>query len=357
MIRIDEAGYPIWIGAGAIDSAVRLLPQGRFFLVTDANVERAGWCGRVAVGLAGRIAGRHVVPAGEASKSFESWEALLDALIEARMDRSDHVVAVGGGVVGDLAGFAAAVLKRGCGLIHVPTSLLAQADAAIGGKTAINARQGKNLVGAFHQPGAVIIDVEALATLPDRELRSGYAEIVKYGLIGDPAFFAWCERHGRAVIAGDEAARIEAVAASVRAKIRYVAGDERDQSGQRALLNFGHSFAHAIEAETEMPHGEAVALGMALAFRLSAQRGHCPDAEALRAAEHLDSVGLPTRLAGISPKRLIERMSHDKKRVGRGLRLVLVRGIGDAFVEDGIDTGQIEAFLEREIRSAGLPVG
>ena len=236
---------------------------------------------------------------------------------------------VGGGVVTDVAGFAASLLKRGCNWIAVPTSLLAQADAAIGGKTAVNARQGKNLIGAFHRPARVLIDPDALATLPARELRAGYAEVVKYGLIADPEFFAWCEANGAALLAGDRAARRLAIETCVRAKTSLIAGDERDTKGRRALLNFGHSFGHAIEAETSLRHGEAVAIGMAMAFELSVERGLCPPTEAARAIAHLAAVGLPVR-AGVDPARLAARMAHDKKDGA----LVLTRGIGRAFLEN-----------------------
>jgi 3-dehydroquinate synthase len=312
MIRIEEG----LIGAAA-------LPGGKLFLVTDANVEAAGWPDR----LGAAFAGRRVLPPGEASKSLAEVESLLDALLEAGIGRADHVVAVGGGVVSDVAGFAASVLKRGCPWVAVPTSLLAQADAAVGGKTGVNARQGKNLIGAFHPPALVLIDPETLATLPERELRSGYAEVVKYGLIADPGFFAWCEANGAALLAGDRAARLHAIETCVRAKTALVAGDERDTKGRRALLNFGHSFGHALEAEIGLPHGEAVAIGMAIAFELSVARGLCPPADAVRAIAHLAAVGLPVR-ADVGAARLAARMAHDKK----GGALVLTRGIGRAFL-------------------------
>lgn len=313
----------IRIGHGLIGEAV--LPRGgRRFLVTDSNVAAAGWPDRLGVDFDGRF----VLPAGEASKTLGQVEALLDAMLEARIGREDHVFAVGGGVVGDVAGFAAALLKRGCGWICVPTTLLAQADSAIGGKTGVNARQGKNLIGAFHPPALVLIDPAALDTLPADELRAGYAEIVKYGLICDPEFFAWCEANGTALLAGDAQARLRAIETCVRAKSALVAGDERDTKGRRALLNFGHSFGHAIEAETGMRHGEAVAIGMAMAFRLSVERGLCPAADAERVFAHLAAVGLPTSTT-VDPARLEAWMAHDKK----GASLVLTRGIGKAFLE------------------------
>lgn len=303
------------------------LPPGRHFLVTDDNVAAAGWPER----LGADFAGRFILAPGEASKTLATVERLLDAMLEAGIARNDCVVAVGGGVVGDVAGFAAALLKRGCRWAAVPTSLIAQADAAIGGKTAVNARQGKNLIGAFHDPAAVLIDPATLATLPAAELRAGYAEVVKYGLIADPDFFAWCEANGAAVIAGDEAARRYAIETCVRAKTAIVEADPRDESGVRATLNFGHSFGHAIEAETGMRHGEAVAIGMAMALRLSVERGLCPPEDAERALAHLASVGLPVDSA-VDPDRLAWRMAHDKKAGA----LVLTRGIGRAFLAQGL---------------------
>ena len=351
MIQVDDAPYPVLIGSGLVGQLAELLPPRRRFLVTDENVAAAGWAARAADAL--DPIGAFVLPPGEASKGFSQLEALVDALLEAGIERGDSVVAVGGGVVGDLAGFAAAIVKRGCGFAVVPTSLLAQADAAIGGKTAINMRHGKNLVGAFHQPDAVVIDVDTLSTLPERELRAGYAELVKYGLIGDKRFFAWCEANAAALLAGDKAARLHAIETAVRAKLALVAGDERDTEGRRALLNFGHSFGHAIEAETGLPHGEAVAIGMAAAFRFSASRGLCSGEEAERVERHLASVGLPTRTDG-EAHAIVARMGHDKKRAGGQLRLVLTRGIGSAFLEP-VDPSEIEAFLARE--SHQVPVG
>jgi 3-dehydroquinate synthase len=321
-IRIDTLGYPVLIGEGLIGAAA--LPPGRLFLVTDENVARAGWPER----MSADFAGRHVLKPGEGSKIMTGLEALLDAMIEAGIGRADHVVALGGGVVGDLAGLAAALLKRGCPWIAVPTSLLAQADSAIGGKTAINSRQGKNLIGAFHPPALVLIDPDTLDTLPPEELRAGYAEVVKMGLIGDPDFFAWCEAHGPALIAGDRHARCYAVETCVRAKAALVLGDESDTKGRRALLNFGHSYGHAIEAETGIRHGEAVAIGMAMAFRLSVERGLCPVEDAERVFAHLAAAGLPLG-TDADPARLEARMAHDKK----GGALVLTRGIGRAFLE------------------------
>jgi 3-dehydroquinate synthase len=320
MTGIAAPGYRIVVGR--LEDAA--LPATRLFLVTDENVARAGWPDR----LGAAFDGRFVLAPGEAGKTLATVERLLGAMIDAGIGRGDHVVAVGGGVTGDVAGFAAALLKRGCGWIAVPTSLLAQADSCIGGKTGVNAPQGKNLIGAFHDPALVLIDPATLSTLPEVELRAGYAEVVKYGLIADPAFFAWCEANGAALIAGDRDARRHAIETCVRAKIALVAGDERDTEGQRALLNFGHSFGHAIEAETGIRHGEAVAIGMATALRLSVERGLCPPEDAVRAIAHLEAVGLPT-VTDLDQARLAARMAHDKK----GPALVLSRGIGKAFLE------------------------
>ena len=323
MIEVETLGYPIRIGAGLLVRAE--LPSGRLFLVTDNNVDEAGWPSRLQADLAGQF----VLPPGEASKSLEKLGALLDSLIEAGIGRSDFILAVGGGVVGDLAGLAAALLKRGCGWIAVPTSLLAQADSAIGGKTGINSRHGKNLIGAFHSPSLVLIDPDCLETLPEGELRSGYAEVVKYGLIGDAAFFEWCEVHGAALLRGDDEARLRAISYCVQSKADYVRGDEQDQKGRRALLNFGHSFGHAIEAETGISHGEAVAIGMAMAFRLSVEKGLCHSEDEHRVVSHLTAVGLPTE-TDLADDRLAERMRHDKK----GGSLILTRGIGRAFLAE-----------------------
>jgi 3-dehydroquinate synthase len=294
-----------------------------------------------------------LVPAGEGSKSWAQLETLSERLLELGVERGDSIIAFGGGMIGDLAGFAASILKRGCGCVQVPTSLLAQVDSSVGGKTAINASAGKNLIGAFHQPAAVLIDPTTLDTLPGRELRAGYAEVVKYGLIGDPAFLGWCEANAQALIEGEQAARIHAIETSVRAKAAIVQEDEHETSGRRALLNFGHTFGHAIEAATgyAMLHGEAVALGMALAFRFSAERGLCGEDEAARVAAHLDSAGLPTRLEGVSAKRLVRHMAGDKKASGGRVAFVLTRGIGEAYVDRSVELREVEAFLERMIQS------
>src|SRR4051812_10652445 len=294
-VALGARSYEIRIEAGLLDRAREALApfarDGRLILVSDEIV----WAAQGArIRASGLDIVPLIVPAGEASKSWEHLAWLAEQLLALGVERSDTIVAFGGGMVGDLAGFAAAILKRGCAYVQVPTTLLVQVDSSVGGKTAINAASGKNLIGAFHQPAAVLIDPATLATLPERELRAGYAEVVKYGLIGDPGFFAWCEANGAALLAGDAAAQLHAIETCVRAKAAIVAEDELETSGRRALLNFGHTFGHAIEAESGMLHGEAVAIGMAMAFRRSVELGLCPAEEAERAIAHLDSAGLPT---------------------------------------------------------------
>ena len=259
-------------------------------------------------------------------------------------------------MIGDLVGFAAAILKRGCGFIQVPTTLLAQVDSSVGGKTAINSRVGKNLIGGFLQPDLVLIDPNVLDTLDARQIRAGYAEIVKYGLIDDPAFFAWCEASAPPLIAGDARLRTHAIAYSVAAKARVVAADERETSGVRALLNLGHTFGHALEAETgfsdTLLHGEAVACGMALAFRFSAAQGLCAVEDAERVTAHLSGVGLPTTLAAARADapgaRLVAHMAHDKKMEGGRLPFLLARGIGQTFLAKHVDLAEVERFLDTE---------
>jgi 3-dehydroquinate synthase len=365
-VALGERSYPVVIGNGLIDRAGELLAPfaggGRLVVVSDENV----W-GVLGGRLSHAINDRdiHVAPVtlspGEGSKNWQTVTRLIDALLDLGVDRGDYLVALGGGVVGDLTGFAAAILKRGCYYVQIPTSLLAQVDASVGGKTAINVAAGKNLVGAFHQPSAVLIDPATLDTLPERELRAGYAEVVKYGLVGDADFFSWCEANGAAVIGGGEdgaEARLHAIETSVAAKATIVAGDEWDTKGSRALLNLGHTFGHALEAETgfsdRLLHGEAVALGIALAFRFSALRGLCPPPDAERVAAHLKAAGLPTTLAaaGIEAdgSSLVAHMAHDKKRTGGRLPFILVRRIGKAFVDPSVEPREVEAFLDGETR-------
>jgi len=363
MIRVDvglgDRSYPILIEAGLLDSAVEHIApfarNGRLVVVTDERVA-ATQLPRLVAGLGSIRVEPIVLPPGEASKSWGTLERLTDRLLELEIERSDRIVALGGGVIGDLVGFAASILKRGCRFVQVPTTLLAQVDSSVGGKTAINSRAGKNLIGAFHQPDLVLIDPTTLDSLPPREVRAGYAEVVKYGLIDDFDFFSWCEGHATALIEGDAEARTHAIAHSVAAKARVVAADERETTGMRALLNLGHTFGHALEAETGFSdvllHGEAVACGMALAFRYSAAQGLCPRQDAVRVAQHLDRAGLPTTLKAAhvdtDGATLVGHMAHDKKMDGGRLPFLLARGIGQTFLAKDVDLGEVARFLDSE---------
>lgn len=363
MTRIDVAlgsrSYPIDILPGALDDAGRHLAiharTGRLVIVTDANVAQAQ-LPRLIASLGTVTAETIVLPAGEATKSWQQLAQLVDRLLALGVERGDRIVALGGGVIGDLVGFAASILKRGCGFVQVPTTLLAQVDSSVGGKTAINVPAGKNLVGSFHQPAHVLIDPTVLDTLPPREVRAGYAEVVKYGLIDDAAFFAWCETNGDALLAGDRAAQVHAIAHSVAAKARIVAADERETRDLRALLNLGHTFGHALEAETgfsdRLLHGEAVAAGMALAFRFSAAQGLCPPADADRVSAHIAAAGLPATLADADVdadgSALVAHMAHDKKMAGGRLPFLLARGIGQTYLDRDVALGDVASFLDRE---------
>lgn len=360
IVRVETRprGYDIVVDAGLCaqiaPQLASILKNDRIFLITDENVA-AHWRAPVeAACQAGGISVQTIVlPAGEATKSWASLEALTSELIQRGVERSDHLVALGGGVIGDLTGFAAAILKRGCGFIQIPTSLLAQVDSSVGGKTGINIAAGKNLVGAFNQPDLVLIDPEMLATLPSRDLRAGYAEVVKYGLIDQPDFFAWCEENGAALLDGDISAQTHAIVTSVAAKAAIVTDDERETSGRRALLNLGHTFGHALEAETgycdKLVHGEAVAAGMALAFAYSVRRGDCSREDASRVAAHLAGVGLPHDLAtagvNASGGTLVAHMAHDKKMAAGRLPFLLARGIGQTFLAQDVEMDDVAAFL------------
>ncbi|WP_315762714.1 3-dehydroquinate synthase [Sphingomonas sp. Y38-1Y] len=357
-VALGTRGYDILIEAGALARSGELLAplaKGRPMpIVTDANLKAQLNALRESLNAVGIETQAIVVPAGEGSKSWEMLAFVMDRLLDMGIERSDHVIALGGGVIGDLVGFAASILKRGCRFVQVPTSLLAQVDSSVGGKTAINTPAGKNLVGAFHQPSFVLIDPLVLETLPPRELRSGYAEVVKYGLIDDAGFFAWCEANGEALLAGDIEAREVAIAHSVAAKARIVAEDERETSGRRALLNLGHTFGHALEAETgfsdRLLHGEAVAAGMALAYAFSASEGLCDPADADRVAAHLKAVGLPhdLRSAGVdaSGATLVAHMRHDKKMEAGTLPFLLTRGIGATYLDRTVSLDRVAAFLD-----------
>jgi 3-dehydroquinate synthase len=367
-IRVELAGrsYDIAIGPGLIDRAGALcrplLAAPKVMIVSDETVAPL-YGARLAASFdkAGVEASAVTVPAGESSKEFAGFATLMNDLLDQRPDRRTTLVALGGGVVGDLTGFAASVLLRGVDFIQVPTTLLAQVDSSVGGKTGINTRHGKNLVGAFYQPRLVLADTGVLNSLPRRELLAGYAEIAKYGLIDDPDFFAWCETNGAAVLSGDAAKRTYAIEQSCLAKARIVAADERETADLRALLNLGHTFGHALEAETgygsDLLHGEAVGTGMAMAFDLSARLGLCPAADAERVRRHLGSVGLPMRLRAIggdnrrswNAARLIEHMRGDKKAEAGRLAFVLARGIGKAFVSRDVDETALRGLIDDAI--------
>ena len=363
-VELGPRSYDVVIGAGLIaetgERLAALAPGRPVVIVTDETV--AGlYLGALEASLArAGIAQRSfTVPPGEASKSFAGFEKLAERILAAGIGRESIVVALGGGVVGDLAGFLAATLLRGLDLVQLPTTLLAQVDSSVGGKTGINTSLGKNLIGAFHQPRLVLADIAVLETLPARELRAGYAETVKYGLIGDAAFFAWCETNAAALLKGERALLARAVHHACRAKAGIVAEDERE-AGKRALLNLGHTFGHALEAETgfgeALLHGEAVAIGTCIAFDLSVELGFCPAEEAARVRAHFAATGLPTGLDAPQlgrflpgPDALIGRMAADKKTRLGALRLVLVRGIGKAFVAEDIDPVNLRDFLGRAV--------
>lgn len=364
VIPVELAGrpYEVRVGAGLLADLPaqcgKLLRKQRVPIVTDAHV--AGhW--RATIDAALQSAGFQpswlVLDPGEATKSWNGLARTVEWLLGEEVERGDHILALGGGVIGDLTGFAAAILKRGCGFIQLPTSLLAQVDSSVGGKTAINSDAGKNLIGAFHQPSLVLADLDTLETLPPRELAAGYAEVIKYGVLGDADFFNWCEQHGAAMLAGDRPARETAVARSVAAKARIVAEDELETTGIRALLNLGHTFGHALEAETgfsdRLLHGEAVALGMVLAARFSAERGLIARTDAERVTALVAAGGLPSELSALglacSGQRLAAHMLHDKKMDAGTLPFVLLRGIGQAFLAKDVDLQEVAAFLDREL--------
>ncbi len=358
-VALGERAYRILIGPGLLRSAgewIAPLAKGRrrVAVVTDETVG-ATHLPALSEGLAGAgfEAEAITLPPGEATKSMDQLAGVLDRLLDMKIQRDDLIIALGGGVIGDLTGFAAAILRRGVRFIQIPTSLLAQVDSSVGGKTGINARQGKNLIGAFHQPSLVLADIDVLETLPERELKAGYAEVAKYGLLGDRAFFEWLEANGAAVLGGDAAARTEAVRASCAAKAAIVARDETE-TGDRALLNLGHTFGHALEAATgysqRLIHGEAVSIGMTLAADFSTSLGLCPGQDAARARAHLEALGLKTGLSDIDGElpdadALLGLMAQDKKARDGRLALVLMRGIGESFLTRDVDASGLRAFL------------
>jgi 3-dehydroquinate synthase len=361
-VPLGDRAYDILVGRGLIESAgsrIAALGARAAAIVTDAHVGPL-YAEALARSLEAQGVRTSVItlPPGEATKSYASLEQVCDACLAARIERGDLVVALGGGVIGDLAGFAAAIVRRGVRFVQVPTTLLSQVDSSVGGKTGINSRHGKNLVGAFHQPGLVLADTALLDTLPIREMRAGYAEVAKYGLINDERFFSWCESNWQGVFAGGPE-RDEAVAQSCRAKAAVVVRDEHE-NGDRALLNLGHTFGHALERITRydsarLVHGEGVAIGLALAFRFSDTLGLCPAADARRVEAHLSIAGLPTRLTHVpggcgTVDELLDAMAQDKKVKGGALTFILARGIGQSFIAPGIDADKVRAFLESELK-------
>jgi len=360
-VPLGERAYDILVGRDILEQGVgRIagLKARSAIVVTDRNVH-AHHGARITAVLKGSgliVADPVIVEPGEGSKSYGTLTQVCEAILSSRIERGDLVIALGGGVVGDLAGFAAAIVRRGMRFVQVPTSLLAQVDSSVGGKTGINSSHGKNLIGAFHQPGLVIADTAILDTLPLREMRAGYAEVAKYGLIDDEAFFFWCEKNWRGIFSGGPE-RDEAVAHSCRAKAAIVVRDEHE-NGDRALLNLGHTFAHALERivaydNARLVHGEAVSIGLAQAFRFSARLGLSPGQDASRVEHHLKSVGLPTRLADVpggcgSIEALLDAMSQDKKVKAGSLTFILANGIGRSFIARDIAASDVAAFLESE---------
>jgi 3-dehydroquinate synthase len=364
-VALAERAYDIVIGRNVLPSLgariVRLRPGVRTAIVTDRTVAKHWLAATEASLAAADIPTSHIiVEEGEGSKSYSGLEKVSEALIAAKIERNDLVIALGGGVVGDLAGFAAAIIRRGVDFVQVPTSLLAQVDSSVGGKTGINSPQGKNLLGAFHQPVLVVADTAVLDTLSPRQFRSGYAEVAKYGVLGDVAFFTWLEANHADVMRGGSA-REHAIATSCRAKAGVVSRDERE-NGERALLNLGHTFGHALEAVTgfsdRLFHGEGVSVGMVLAAQLSAQLGMIAESDATRVQHHLADVGLPTKLqdiAGFAQEGLADAdtlmalMAQDKK-VKRGkLTFILLEAVGRAVIANDVDPATVRAFLHQKL--------
>jgi 3-dehydroquinate synthase len=359
-VGLGERSYDIVIGRQLLDGAgariAATLPGARCVVVSDATVA-ALYLDRLKASLGSLFLGDVVVAPGEPSKSFPVLAEVCERLLKLGVERGDVVIALGGGVVGDLAGFAASILRRGVRFVQIPTTLLAQVDSSVGGKTGIDMPQGKNLIGTFHQPSLVLADISVLETLTPRDFRSGYAEVMKYGLLGDAPFFAWLEHNWQQIFSGEGEARSTAIATSCRAKTAIVEADEREESGTRALLNLGHTFGHALEAfagySDRLLHGEAIAIGMRLAFSFSAEQGLCPASDVNRVERHLVHVGLPGRIADIpgglpTPEEMLQLMAQDKKVKGGKLALILVHGIGHAFVQHDVAMNLLSAFLKRE---------
>ncbi|MBY5542858.1 3-dehydroquinate synthase [Rhizobium leguminosarum] len=358
-VPLGERAYDILIGPGLIARAgaeiASRLKGRKAAVVTDENVAPLYLKALVAsLDEAGIASAAVVLPAGEKTKSFEHLITACDKVLEARVERNDYVIALGGGVIGDLSGFAAGIVRRGVRFVQVPTSLLSQVDSSVGGKTGINSRHGKNLIGVFHQPDLVVADTDVLNSLSAREFRAGYAEVAKYGLIDKPDFFAWLEANWKAVFAGGSA-RIEAIAASCQAKADVVVADERE-NGQRALLNLGHTFGHALEAATaydssRLVHGEGVSIGMVLAHEFSARMNLASPDDARRVERHLKEVGLPTRMSDIPgelppAETLMDAIAQDKKVKSGKLNFILTRGVGQSFVADDVPASEVISFLQ-----------
>ena len=361
-VALGERAYDVLIGPGLLKQAGQLIASrvGRVKcgIVTDENVARHHLAVlEDSLKAAGLLAGRAIIlKPGEATKSFTQLGPLCERLLELGLERGDLVLPFGGGVIGDLAGFAAGILRRGVRFVQIPTSLLAQVDSSVGGKTGINTPQGKNLIGVFHQPSLVIADTDVLTTLPPREMRAGYAEVAKYGLLGDAAFFGWLEKNWQGVFGNSGPSLTYAIETSVKAKAAIVARDEHE-TGDRALLNLGHTFGHALESWTgysdRLLHGEGVAIGMCLAYRLSEQLGLSPKGEAQRVSSHLKTVGLPTRIGDIpggkaNADELLRLMGQDKKVRQGQLTFILVKGIGQAFITRDVAPGVVRDFLIKE---------
>ncbi|MGB3738000.1 MAG: 3-dehydroquinate synthase [Pontixanthobacter sp.] len=363
-VQLGGRSYDVIVGERVLEQAgelaAPLLRKTAVPIVADANA-RAAHGARLEASLQGAGYSSHWfdVPAGEGSKSWPQLQRLTEWLLNEGVERGDSVLALGGGVVGDLTGFACSMVKRGCGFVQIPTTLLAQVDSSVGGKTAINTAAGKNLIGAFHQPSLVLADIDTLGTLPMRERRAGFGEVIKYGILGDATFFHWCAQHGAGVVAGDPALTKEAVTRSIMAKARIVAEDERETTGARALLNLGHTFAHALEAATGygavLLHGEAVALGMVLAARYSQRGDLMPAGDVEIIVQAMDAAGLPTEIAPIEMNAdgatLVDHMRHDKKMDGGTLPFILLRGIGEAFVDREVRLDDVALFLDEQMQS------
>ncbi|MES0825383.1 3-dehydroquinate synthase [Ruegeria sp. SCP11] len=364
-VELGERSYDVEIGPDLLAQAgtriAPLLQRPKVAVVTDENVAALHLDAlRDGLASAGIKMSSLTLPAGESTKSWSHFERTVEWLLAEKIERRDVVVALGGGVIGDLVGFAAAVLRRGVRFVQIPTSLLAQVDSSVGGKTGINAPQGKNLIGAFHQPSLVLADTSVLGTMTQRDFLSGYGEVVKYGLLGDAAFFEWLEANGTDVSGGDMDARVRAVTRSVQMKADIVARDETEQ-GDRALLNLGHTFCHALEAATgysdRLLHGEGVAIGCALAFELSSRLGLCSQEDPSRVRAHLRAMGMKTDLADIpgdlpGAEALVDLMAQDKKVIDGQLRFILARGIGEAFVTSDVPREAVVSVLEDALATA-----